>query len=300
MPPPASVTALKSEIALPTRPLTEMSFVSGVAVEVEQRLRVEVAGDEVRLVEDAVRRISRRAFRIPHDEVLVRVGVGAVDGLEAAPRKRREGEGEVGDDAVVLGVDLVLVDVEVRVVDLRGVRREGGDPAPGAGGREVGFRVVGLRPEHHADERPDVSLVHLVVVGVGVGHREIGVQPRVDLGLRGARQVDAIVLRIRDDALLPVDGGAEPVVDPAVGRRAAEGQVVGLGRSGLAELADVVVELRAGGIGSAEVLEGADGAATDGRRTVDALELGVGAGGLEPDAVAVGPAGGAGLCRAWS
>ena len=164
----------------------------GVRVEAEHRLRVEVSGDDVRLVENTVVRGAGQASGIAQNEVLVGIGVGAEVGLKAPPRKRRRQEAEVDDDAIGLGVDLVLDDVVVRIIQLRR-RRLGGDLAPGAEWREVILRVVGLGPDHQVDERAQVALVHLIVVVVGVGHREVAVQPGSDLGLRRSRYVDPLV-----------------------------------------------------------------------------------------------------------
>ena len=164
----------------------------GVRVEAEHRLRVEVSGYDVRLVENTVVRGAGQASGIAQNEVLVGIGVGAEVGLKAPPRKRRHQEAEVDYDAVGLGVDLVFGDVEVRIIQLRR-RRLGGDLAPGAECREVILRVVGLGPDHQVDERAQVALVHLIVVVVRVGHREVAVQPGSDLGLRRARHVDPLV-----------------------------------------------------------------------------------------------------------
>src|ERR1700694_3662507 len=101
-------------------------------------------------------------------EVLVRIAVRPDVGLETAPRNRREGDDDVSQDAAVLRVDLVLVDVEVGVIEFHRRRRSAGShSAPDTGGSEVVLRVVGLLPKHQADEGTEVSLVHLVVGGRG-------------------------------------------------------------------------------------------------------------------------------------
>ncbi len=69
----ASVVDLMSEIALPTRPLTGNVARECAAVDVEQRLCVDVARDVVRHVENAVDGDSQRALRAAQDLVLVRV-----------------------------------------------------------------------------------------------------------------------------------------------------------------------------------------------------------------------------------
>ena len=163
-----------------------------VRVETEHRLRVEVSGDDVRLVENTVVRSAGQASGIAQNEVLIGIGVGAEVGLEAPPRKRSHQQAEVDDDTIGLGIDLVLDDVEVRIIQFCR-RRLDGDLAPGAEWREVILRVVGLGPDHQVDERAQVALVHLIVVVVRVGHREVAVQPGSDLGLRRSRHVDPLV-----------------------------------------------------------------------------------------------------------
>ena len=132
-----------------------------------------------------------RALGMAQHQVLVRVGVRADVRPEVAPRERREREADVDDDAVRLVVDLVLVDGEVRVVDFRR-RRERRDARARAGRREVVRGVVRVRPREQADERAVVALERLIVVGVRVDHRQVGVQPRRHLALRRAGEVDLV------------------------------------------------------------------------------------------------------------
>ena len=176
--------------------------------------------NQVCQVEQSVERISNDALRIAQNEVLIGVAVGADVGLEITPGNRSECDTDVGDDAVVLGVDLVLGDVEVRVIEL--ARRKCGHLASRTRRRQEILCIVGLRPDHQTHQRAYVTLVDLIVVGVGVGHRQIGVQPGIDLRLRGARNVDATVVRAWDYTALVVEGSSEAVVDPVVRGRAAE------------------------------------------------------------------------------
>ena len=258
----------------------------GVVVHVENREGIQVARDDVRLIEYPVRRIPRHTFRVSEQQVLIRVCIDAEVGLDASPRKRRNNEADVGDQAVGFGIDLVLGDVEVRIIELRR-GRERGQPAPGAGGRQVVLRIVGLRPQHQAHQRTDVALVHLVVVRIGVHHRQVGGQPGVDPCLGGSGDVDAIVCRALDNAFLLIEGRAQPVVDRIVGRRSAEGQIVVLAQPGSQEAVDIVVELRPGGIRGAEVLERAERAPRHRGRAIDALQPIVRAGPFDPHAGAV-------------
>src|SRR5207253_7433394 len=133
-------------------------------------------------------------------------------------------------------------------------------------------------------QRAYVTLVDLIVVGVGVGHRQIGVQPGIDLRLRGARNVDATVVRAWDYTALVVEGSSEAVVDPVVRGCAAERQIVGSSLSGSKKAADVVVEDGPRRIRRAEIRERA---ARHAARTKDALQVGFRSGALEPEAVAV-------------
>ena len=261
----------------------------GVPVEAEQRLCVDVAGNQVRLVENAARGVSRLALGIAEQEILVCVGVRADVALEVPPRKWRDHDADVRDDAALLGIDRVLGDVVVRIIDFRR-RRQAGQPAPEAGWREVVLGVVILRPEHEADEWTDFSLVHLIVVAIGIRHREIGAQPRLDLRLGGSRHIDSVIPRIRDHSGLVVDRRGQPVIDGVVGRRPAEGQVVRLRCPRPQEPADIVIEPRAGRIRSAKEIERGEAASDEGRRTIDTLQLRLGAGRLDPEAVAILPA----------
>ena len=260
-----------------------------VRVETEHRLRVEVSRYDVRLVEHTVVRRAGHACGIAQNEVLVGIAVDTEVGLEAPPCERRRQEAEIDHDAVGLGVDLVLGDVEVRIIQLRR-RRLAGDLAPGAEWREVIPCVVGLGPEHEVQERTQRSLVHLIVVVIGKGHRQIGVQPGCDLGLGASRHVGPIVTAVRDDPLLPVERRAEAVVDLAIRGRAAEGEVVRLREPPPEEAIDVVVEHGSSPVRAPEVLERVEDPARLRRRPIDALQLRLGSGRFDPEAVAIPPA----------
>src|SRR5204862_7876062 len=87
-----------------------------------------------------------------------------------------------------------------------------------------------------------------------------------------------------------VAGRAQPVVDSAVGRGPTEGQVVRLREPRPHEAVDIVIERRAGGIRSAEVLERAERDSRDGGWAIDALQLELGPGPFNSESVAVLPA----------
>ena len=62
-----------------------------------------------------------------------------------------------------------------------------GDARASAGWRQSQFAALFVsRPDQQADERTVVALERLVVVRVGVHHRQIGVQPARDLRLSSA------------------------------------------------------------------------------------------------------------------
>ena len=185
-----------------------------MAVEVEQGLCTGISLNQVRQIEQSIEIGANDTLGISQQQIRIRVGIGADVCLEIAPRNRRQRDAHVGDDAVVLGVDLILGDVEVRIIHF-GPRGQGGntgerridgrDPAPGTGWSQEVLRIVGLRPRHQPHQRTDFALVDLIVVGIRVAHRQIGVQPRIDLRLRSAGHIYATIVGAGNDSLLPVE-----------------------------------------------------------------------------------------------
>ena len=257
-----------------------------VVIDVEEREGTQVAGDDVRQIEYPSLRIAGDTLRMSQQQILRGVVVRAQVRLDVAPGEWGHDNPDVGDQAVGFRVDLVLGNVEVGVVELSpGPDRR--HEAPRSSRRQIVPRIVGLRPQHQAHERADVALVDLVVVRVAIDHRQVGVQPRVDSGLRGPRDVDFIEVRVVYDAFLLVERGTQPVVDRIVGRRPTERQVVILAQPFSQETIDVVVELRSCRIRGAEVLQRCLGAVDEARGSVHALQLVVGARGFDPHRAAV-------------
>ncbi len=86
------------------------------------------------------------------DHILVGVGIGSDVGLDVAPRHGRELETEIRDDAIVLRRDLILVDVEVRIIHF--ARSSDVREAPAlARGTQVILRIIGGRPYEKSKER---------------------------------------------------------------------------------------------------------------------------------------------------
>src|SRR5690606_6487225 len=134
------------------------------------------------------------------------------------------------------------------------------------------------------EERAVDAVVRLVVVVGRVLDRRIGPQPRGRVGLGRGRHVDAVVVRVRNDAALLDGGCGDAVVDPVVVGGTAERDVVLLGEGGLEEAVDVVEERGAFRIWRApEEVRAAALAA----RTVHLLQLRRPARKLDPEAVAV-------------
>ena len=242
-----------------------------LVINVEKGERIQVAGNHVRLIKQSVERVPRRAERIAQRLVLIGVRVGAEVGLDVAPRERGDDEPDVGDQPVGLRIELVLGDVVVRVVELRSspnYRHQ----APGTRGREIIPRVIILRPQHQAHQRADVAFVYLIVVHIGVDHRQVGGQPGVDPSLGGSGDVGATVTRAAHDPFLLIEGSAQPVIDRVVGRRSTKREIVVLAEPGPQESVEIVVESGAGGIWGAKILERSVRAADVRRQAIDSLE----------------------------
>ena len=263
-------------------------------VEVEQRLRADVARDVVGLVDGPVERGALETLRMPENQVLVRVGIDADVGLQVAPGERHHHDAKVRDEPVRLRADDVLLDVEVGIV-VFGPLRQRGDATSNALRREEVGCIVRLGPHQEAEEHAAIALERLLVRGVRVLHRQVRLQPRRHLRTRGTRQVEPRVARLRDHAILLHVRRGDAIVHLRVRRASAEREVVLLRQRGLEEARHVVVEGRPSGIGGSEVLERADDAVRGGRRPELGLELRLHARRVEPQAVAVVQLSGAGL-----
>src|ERR1044071_7561235 len=134
-------------------------------IEVEQSLCTQISSDVVSNVDDSVIGKSKGALGVTHKKVLIRVAVSSNVRLEVAPAERRELQSKIRNDAVVLGCDLVLVDVEVRVVYFSTLS-QCGKPASLPGGRQIILRILVRRPHQESDERTAIAFVRLPVVRI--------------------------------------------------------------------------------------------------------------------------------------